>query len=111
MMSMKKRMIAGLMSLLLLWGSAYAQTGKQAPAYPPSVPKPTLAEARYGEHERHVLDFWKAPSNTPTPLVFVIHGGAWVTGSKKQVSRKAFSMVCALFPPRQGLRCEGRTAS
>ena len=49
MMSMKKRMIAGLMSLLLLWGSAYAQTGKQAPAYPPSLPKPTLAEVRYGK--------------------------------------------------------------
>ncbi|MDP6039832.1 MAG: alpha/beta hydrolase [Candidatus Latescibacteria bacterium] len=82
---MKKRMIAGLMSLLLLWGSAYAQTGKQAPAYPPSVPKPTLAEVRYGDHERHVLDFWKAPSDTPTPLVVCIHSGAWVSGSKERL--------------------------
>ena len=45
------------------------------------VPKPTLAEVRYGEHERHVLDFWKADSETPTPLVFVIHGGGWQGGS------------------------------
>ena len=74
-MSMEKGMIAGLMSLLLLSGSAQAQAGKNAPAYDPSVPKPTLEEVRYGEHERHVLDFWKAPSDTPTPLVVCIHSG------------------------------------
>jgi acetyl esterase/lipase len=49
--------------------------------------KPTLAEVPYGKHERHVLDFWKAESDTPTPLVFAIHGGAWVTGSKKNFSK------------------------
>ena len=53
----------------------------------PAVPKPTLAEVRYGEHERHVLDFWKADSPTPTPLVFVIHGGGWKGGSKERVGR------------------------
>jgi len=49
---MKKRMIAGLMSLVLLADSAHAQAGKKAPAYDASVPKPTLEEVRYGEHER-----------------------------------------------------------
>lgn len=82
------RAALGLMSLLLLAGSAHAWTEKQAPAYPPSVPKPTLAEVRYGEHERHVLDFWKAPSDAPTPLVFVIHGGGWWTGSKESLFSK-----------------------
>jgi len=82
---MKKRMTAGLMSLVLLAGSAHAQAGKKAPAYNPSVPKPTLAEVRYGEHERHILDFWKAPSDMPIPLVLVIHGGAWMIGSKEKI--------------------------
>ena len=86
-MSMKKRLIAGLIVFVSLAGSAHAQTEEKAPAHNASVPKPTLAEVRYGEHERHILDFWKAPSDTPTPLVFVIHGGAWVNGSKKVVSR------------------------
>jgi acetyl esterase/lipase len=57
--------------------------------YAPSVPKPTLSEVRYGDHERHVLDFWKAESDQPTPLVFVIHGGGWSGGSKERLDRFA----------------------
>ncbi|MEC5128230.1 alpha/beta hydrolase [Verrucomicrobiales bacterium BCK34] len=59
------------------------------PAYDKSVPKPTQSEVRYGDHERHVLDFWKAESDTPTPLAFVIHGGGWSGGSKERLSRFA----------------------
>ena len=55
--------------------------------YADSVPKPTLSEIAYGDHERHVLDFWKAPSDKSTPLVFVIHGGGWVGGSKERLNR------------------------
>lgn len=55
--------------------------------YAASVPKPTLSEVRYGEHERHVLDFWKADAKEPTPLVFVIHGGGWQGGSKERLDR------------------------
>lgn len=62
---------------------------KKADSYDASVPKPTLSEVRYGKHERHVLDFWKAKSNTPTPLAFVIHGGGWSGGSKERVNRFA----------------------
>ncbi len=54
--------------------------------YAPSVPKPSFAEVRYGPHERNVLDFWKADSEKPTPLVFVIHGGGWVNGAKERVT-------------------------
>ena len=55
--------------------------------YPASVPKPTLSEVAYGGHERQVLDFWKAASDQPTPLVFVIHGGGWRNGSKERLAR------------------------
>lgn len=55
--------------------------------YDPSVPRPTMAEVRYGPHERNVLDFWQASSDEPTPLVFVIHGGGWMIGSKERVHR------------------------
>ncbi len=50
---------------------------------------------RYGEHARHVLDFWKAGSDSPTPLVFIIHGGGWVSGSKERAER--FADVGALL--------------
>jgi acetyl esterase/lipase len=55
--------------------------------YAGSIPKPTLSEVAYGAHQRHVLDFWKADSDKPTPLAFVIHGGGWKNGSKERLSR------------------------
>ena len=55
--------------------------------YAASVPNPTLSELAYGDHDRQVLDFWKAPYDKPTPLVFVIHGGGWMGGSKERLNR------------------------
>jgi acetyl esterase/lipase len=57
-----------------------------APAKPQNNPPATLANVAYGEHPRQLLDFWKAPSDKPTPLVFYIHGGGWVRGDKSEVS-------------------------
>ena len=77
-----------LLSLLATAVSTTAQDqAKPAPAYAPTVPKPTLTEVRYGTHERHILDFWKADSATPTPVAFVIHGGGWQGGEKERVDR------------------------
>jgi acetyl esterase/lipase len=61
----------------------------KASGYDAAVPKPTLAGVRYGDHQRNVLDFWKAESAKPTPLVFVIHGGGWMGGSKERLQRFA----------------------
>ena len=46
--------------------------------------EPTLRDVAYGPYERNKLDFWKAESKTPTPLVFYIHGGGWGAGSKEE---------------------------
>ena len=46
--------------------------------------EPTLRDVSYGSHERNKLDFWKAESETPTPLVLYIHGGGWGAGSKEE---------------------------
>ena len=67
--------------------SEKATPAKEAPVYDATVPAPTLANIRYGEHERHVLDFWKAESDKTTPLVFVIHGGGWQEGSKERLHK------------------------
>ena len=42
--------------------------------------KPTMADVHYGAATNQVLDFYKADSATPTPLVFFIHGGGWIRG-------------------------------
>jgi acetyl esterase/lipase len=47
-------------------------------------PEPTASDVAYGrDSERQKFDFWKAPSDAPTPLVLLIHGGGWVNGSKE----------------------------
>lgn len=47
---------------------------------------PTHAHVPYGAHQRQVLDFWKAESSRPAPVVFHIHGGGWVNGDKARVA-------------------------
>jgi len=71
----------------LLAASLHAQTPVPA-AKPAPVPKraPTVTNVAYGTHERQVLDFYKADSAKPTPLLFFIHGGGWVAGDKAGIN-------------------------
>ena len=59
--------------------------------YPPNSKSnplaPAFTDVPYGEHERNKLDFWQAKSETPTPVVMILHGGGWIAGSKANVSR------------------------
>ena len=49
----------------------------------PQRPTPTQADYRYGEDSaRQRFDFWQAPSQEPTPVVLLIHGGGWKNGDK-----------------------------
>lgn len=80
------------LSLLKTWigfitlnALAFAATSAAPPPLPPQ-PAPTHANAAYGTHPRQVLDVWRAESATPTPVVFHIHGGGWVTGDKARVA-------------------------
>jgi acetyl esterase/lipase len=52
----------------------------------PAAPKPTEANVPYGEDPRQVLDFWKADTKDPAPLLFFIHGGGWNSGNKNSVA-------------------------
>ncbi len=77
---------------VLAWSGVSAATEADAPTPAKSQtkpatksksgPKPTLADVPYGTHPKQVLDFYQAESSTPTPLVFYIHGGGWMNGSK-----------------------------
>jgi acetyl esterase/lipase len=64
-----------------------AKSAAPANATPrPQVPPPTVADFAYGSHPKQVLDFYKAQSDKPTPLVFYMHGGGWVHGEKRPAS-------------------------
>ncbi len=72
------------------------ETRPKAPAKPadPQI-APTHANVPYGTHERHVLDFWQAKSDRPSPLLFFIHGGGWVAGDKSSVGPSVQKMLDA----------------
>jgi acetyl esterase/lipase len=84
-----KTVVLSLAVLCVLCGQSSAQDAakKADPKAKPAEPQraPTQANVAYGTHERQVLDFYKAESATPTPVVFHIHGGGWVAGDKKVV--------------------------
>jgi acetyl esterase/lipase len=50
-------------------------------APPPAIAR-TAKDVPYGPHPRQVIDFWKADTTAPAPVVFLIHGGGWVNGDK-----------------------------
>ena len=89
-----KRISLLLVTLGLLHSPAFAadapkkadSTAKPVAKAPEPQRVPTQANVAYGTHERQVLDFYKAESAAPTPVVFHIHGGGWVAGDKKGVS-------------------------
>ena len=64
-----------------------AKSQAKPAAKPQPGPKPTLADVPYGTHPKQVLDFYKAESATPTPVVFHIHGGGWMGGNKAHSTR------------------------
>jgi len=63
--------------------SSRSRTGRGQRDDADSRIKPTFENVSYGPHERNVLDFWKAESDKPTPVVIYIHGGGFRGGDKK----------------------------
>lgn len=51
---------------------------------------PTLTDVPYGTHPRQVLDFYRAESEEPTPVVIYLHGGGWLGGSKSPFNAKPY---------------------
>ncbi len=57
------------------------------------APKPNYSDVKYGPEERQVLDFWKADSKKPTPVLVLIHGGGWIHGDKKKIAKQARNTI------------------
>lgn len=50
---------------------------------------PTEADVRYGPHERHALDFYRAAAPGPTPVLIFFHGGGFTGGDKRSFAARA----------------------
>jgi acetyl esterase/lipase len=98
---MKPRLVVrwlGIGVALLAWaevsgaadGKKVGKPAAKAPAKPRPGSKPTQADVAYGAHPKQVLDFYKADSPAPTPLVFHIHGGGWMGGSKSPFNAEGY---------------------
>jgi len=55
---------------------------------------PTLENVAYGPYERNVLDFWRAESDVPAPVLIFIHGGGFVNGDKRSVRGNVIVEAC-----------------
>lgn len=73
---------AAILALMMVAGLPVRAVARQAGK---NKPAPDVANEKYGDHERNVLDLWKAKSDKPTPLVIFIHGGGFQNGSKEAV--------------------------
>jgi acetyl esterase len=67
-------------SCALAWQAPQQKNGPRPYPKPPDV-----SDARYGPHERNVLDLWKAKTQHPAPIVVFIHGGGFTAGDKTGV--------------------------
>jgi BD-FAE len=78
----------------LLRATANRAERKPAGAAPDKTKKkPTLANVKYGEHERQVLDIWLAETARPAPLAVYIHGGGFRGGSKEKLKSDDLSRL------------------
>src|SRR5437016_13951716 len=68
------------------WQASQPKNGPRPYPHPPDV-----ANARYGPHERNVLDLWKAKTDRPDPIVVFIHGGGFTAGDKSGVPQPMLS--------------------
>lgn len=50
-----------------------------------ALAEPTHQNIAYGDHKRHVLDYWQAEADSPTPLFVWIHSGGFSHGDKASI--------------------------
>ena len=78
---------------------AYKKSGKQAKSAKKTEAgsggaAATQAGISYGPHARNLLDFWRAKSDRPTPVLIFFHGGSFKAGDKSMVQTRPVFKEC-----------------
>jgi predicted esterase len=68
-------------ALAILLFSLFVATSVEAAR----APSATESDVEYGKHERNKMDFWKAKSSKPTPVLVYFHGGGFKMGDKRNI--------------------------
>jgi hypothetical protein len=85
---MKSRIALFAISAVLCAQVPQARNEQPSGSTPYPVP-PDVADARYGPHERNVMDVWKGKSPA-SPLVVFFHGGGFTAGDKSRLPPPLF---------------------
>ncbi|MBS0663618.1 MAG: alpha/beta hydrolase [Verrucomicrobia bacterium] len=80
-----------LLSGLILLAAACRLTAAEGHSL---IPEPTVANLAYGRDPKQTLDFWRAQSAAPTPVVIFIHGGGFTIGDKAEARRDPTVKAC-----------------
>ena len=78
---------------------AYKKSGKKSktskdPEAGNKDSTPAQTNVSYGPHERNILDFWRAASDRPTPVLIFFHGGSFKAGDKGMVQSRPIFEEC-----------------
>jgi acetyl esterase len=60
---------------------------------PVEIPKPDIADGKYGQYDKNTFDLWKPKSGKPTALVVYIHGGGLASGDKSKISANQLTQM------------------
>ncbi|MCX8053704.1 MAG: alpha/beta hydrolase fold domain-containing protein [Armatimonadetes bacterium] len=69
--------------VVIIESKSVTETGE--PKGGESISGPEERDVKYGPHERQVLDFWRAKSDKPTPLLVFIPGTEFIDGDKMMI--------------------------
>ena len=75
--------IAICLTLLGAGETAFSASGTEGGKDRTYSQEPTHRDVKYGTHAKHLLDFWQAESDKPTPVLVSIHGGGFRFGDRK----------------------------
>ena len=76
-------------------GRATARGGRGDGTVRSSDPAPTFENVAYGPNASNRIDFWKASSSEPVPIVVFIHGGGFRAGDKADYDRPLLAACLA----------------
>ena len=97
--------------MILYFGSCKKDSNQEGIVNTPTLSDTTIRNVSYGTHQRQIYDIY-LPQNrdTTTPLIVMIHGGAWKAGQKEDLN-SYFNLIKSKWPQTAIVNMNYRLAS